>query len=94
MSDGPQGVDDELEGRDPEGEESRGRLHEVLKARRETLARLRSKGTEPFAHGFEPTANAAGLHERHGGLRAGADTGEQVAVAGRVVRLIEQVAHD
>ncbi len=69
----------------PEGEESRGRLHEVLRARRETLGRLRAEGVEPFALRFEPTAQAASLHERYAGLDPGSETGDHVVVAGRVM---------
>jgi lysyl-tRNA synthetase class 2 len=61
------------------------REREVLKARRESLERLRAAGVEPFAFGFEPTRTAAEVRERHGGLGPGQETDDEVAVAGRVV---------
>jgi lysyl-tRNA synthetase class 2 len=69
----------------PGVQESRGRLHEVLHARRETLDRLRGRGIEPFALSFAPDAHAAELHGRFEGLDPGTDTGHHVMVAGRLV---------
>ncbi|HEX6230611.1 MAG TPA: lysine--tRNA ligase [Actinomycetota bacterium] len=65
--------------------EARGREREVLRARRESLERLRAAGVEPFAFGFEPTHTAAQIRDRHGGLGSAEETDEEVAVAGRVV---------
>ncbi len=69
-----------------EGEpaEGRGRLQEALEARRAKLERLRARGVDPFALGFEPTADAAEVHRRFDALEAGASSGERTAVAGRV----------
>jgi lysyl-tRNA synthetase class 2 len=66
-------------------EETQGREADVLRARRESLEHLRSRGIEAFALGFAPTAIAADLHERHAGLGPGATTDDRVAVAGRVI---------
>ncbi|MBA2496958.1 MAG: lysine--tRNA ligase [Acidimicrobiia bacterium] len=41
--------------------------------------------TRSIPYRWEPSATAAGLHERHGGLEPGAETGEQTAVAGRLL---------
>jgi lysyl-tRNA synthetase class 2 len=61
------------------------RERDVLKGRRDSLERLRAKGVEPFAWGFDPDAHAAELRERHGELPPDSLTDDSVAVAGRVV---------
>jgi lysyl-tRNA synthetase class 2 len=61
------------------------REREVLKGRRDSLERLRAKGIEPFAWGFDPDAHAADIRERHGDLPPETLTDDRVAVAGRVV---------
>jgi lysyl-tRNA synthetase, class II len=66
--------------------EPRGRGEEVLAARRERVERLRAKGIDPFSLGFEASATAADLRERHGGLEPDTVTDESVSLAGRVVR--------
>jgi len=66
-------------------EASGGREREVLRARRESLERLRARGVEPFAFGFDPDAHAAELRERHADLEPDSRTQDRVAVAGRVV---------
>ena len=65
--------------------EPRGREDEVLAARRQSLDRLRAKGLDPFALGFDPSAHAADLHRRFAGLGPDEVTDEVVSVAGRVV---------
>jgi lysyl-tRNA synthetase, class II len=77
-----------LEGQ--EEPEARGRLEEVLQARREALKRLRDNGIEPFALRFDKDADAAELHARYGEMAAGEETGEQASVAGRVMLLRKQ----
>ena len=55
---------------------------------RERLAKieaLREAGIDPYPVTFTPTARAAELRERHGEIDAGAETGERVAVAGRLM---------
>src|SRR3989442_8764232 len=69
------------------GEEARGRLAEVLRARRETLKRLRDKGIEPFALRFDKDADAADLHSKFDHLGVGEESGHRAAVAGRVILL-------
>jgi lysyl-tRNA synthetase class 2 len=66
-------------------EDPGGREREVLKARRESLERLRASGVEPFAFGFDPDAHAAELHERFADLAPDSRTQDRVGVAGRVV---------
>jgi lysyl-tRNA synthetase class 2 len=61
------------------------REQSVLRARRESLERLRSKGVEPFAFGFDQDAHAADLRERYAGLGKGVQTDDRCSVAGRVV---------
>src|SRR5437762_4213313 len=71
--------------------EAAGRLQEALSARRQKLDRLRAKGIEPFALGFDgPVAALAELRERFGELPAGTDTDTEVRVAGRIVLLRRQ----
>ena len=60
---------------------------DVLVARRAKLDRLRDRGVEPFALGFDPDATAASVRDRWGDLEPGAETGDTVAVAGRLVGL-------
>lgn len=62
-----------------------GREREVLKARRESLERLRSMGVEPFALTYEASALAAELHERFAELAPESVTDAIESVAGRVV---------
>ena len=69
------------------GEDAKGRLAEVLRARRETLKRLRDKGIEPFALRFDKDADAADLHAKFDRLGADEESGHRVAVAGRVILL-------
>jgi lysyl-tRNA synthetase, class II len=66
-------------------DEPRGREAEILAARRQSLERLREAGVEPFALRFEPTADAAGLRERHASLPPDTAIDRVVSVAGRVV---------
>jgi len=62
-------------------------LAEVLRARRESLKRLRDKGIEPFALRFDKDADAADLHAKFDHLGAGEESGHRAAVAGRVILL-------
>ncbi|HZD17916.1 MAG TPA: lysine--tRNA ligase [Actinomycetota bacterium] len=61
------------------------REREVLRARRESLERLRAVGVEPFAFGFEPSHTTGDVRERHRGLAPGTETDDEVVLAGRVV---------
>jgi lysyl-tRNA synthetase class 2 len=60
-------------------------LQELMRQRREKLARWRALGVEPYAYRFERTHGAAGLIER--GDAVTAEPGERVRVAGRVMAL-------
>jgi lysyl-tRNA synthetase class 2 len=71
-------------------DEPKGRLNEVLDSRRDALEKLRAKGIEPFALGFEPTAHAEELHAKFGDIQPAEETGQRAAVAGRIVLLRKQ----
>src|SRR6266536_396874 len=92
MSDESEGPIDQggLSGSSPDDEEPRGRLQEVLQARRESLARLRERGVEPFALRFTRDADAHELRERYAGLGTGEETEDRRSVAGRIVLLRRQ----
>jgi len=67
-------------------EDDGSREAEILRARRESLERLRATGIEPFALRFEPDAHAAELHaEFDGRLEPGEASGRDAIVAGRIV---------
>jgi lysyl-tRNA synthetase class 2 len=74
-------------GQDGEDGEGQSRLEQALAARRAKLDRLRERGIEPFALGFEPTRSLASLRSAFGDLPPSTETGERVAVAGRVMLL-------
>jgi lysyl-tRNA synthetase class 2 len=61
------------------------REREVLKARRESLERLRASGVEPFALTFDVTSTTDEIRSRHADLGPEARTDDEVSVAGRVV---------
>ncbi len=65
--------------------ETRGREGEVLKARRDSLERLRAAGIEPFALTFELDSHAADVRAEFGDIPPGEGTGLRRALAGRVV---------
>src|SRR5207249_1978063 len=62
-----------------------GREAEVLRARRDSLDRLRERGVEPFAIAFEQEHRAADLQQTYAGLGVEETTSERVGVAGRIV---------
>src|SRR2546426_11398514 len=70
--------------------EEGGRLEEVLRARRESLERLRARGVEPFALHFQPTDSLAQIRERHSSMPPDQQAAERVRVAGRIVLLRRQ----
>jgi lysyl-tRNA synthetase class 2 len=80
------------ETRPPEdGADSAGRLEEALSARRQKLDRLRARGIEPFALGFEgPITSTEEIREGFADLSPGTDTDTTVRVAGRIVLLRKQ----
>jgi lysyl-tRNA synthetase, class II len=61
------------------------RTNEYERERLAKIEALRSAGINPYPVTFTPTARAAELHERFRGLEAGAETGEHVSVAGRLM---------
>jgi lysyl-tRNA synthetase class 2 len=87
MSEPSEGQDVSVNAEEPD---TRGRLEEVLHARRDALKRLRDNGIEPFALRYGKDADAAELHARFGHLPSGEGTGEQASVAGRVMLLRKQ----
>ena len=68
-----------------ESHEGLSREAEVLRARRESMERLRASGVEPFALSFEVDTHAAELHEAHASLGPDQQTAQRARVAGRVV---------
>jgi lysyl-tRNA synthetase, class II len=62
-------------------------LPEQMRVRREKLNRLRENGIDPYPVNFPRTAALAEVRERHPGLEPGAETGDEVGVAGRVILL-------
>src|SRR6266513_460680 len=56
----------------------------LRRVRLEKLAALRDMGIEPYPVTFSRNAEAADLDKRHADLAAGAETEEQVRVAGRI----------
>ncbi len=58
--------------------------------RRAKLDALRAAGIEPFVNGWNPTARASALDDRHAMLEPGDETDEVVSVAGRVVAIRDQ----
>ncbi len=61
--------------------------HPLTAVRLGKLDALRALGIEPYPAGFDRTDVADALHERHGGLDAGAESGEIVTVAGRMMNI-------
>ena len=85
MSEGPRS---EASEGDAAGAGDHGRLREVLAARQETLERLRAKGIEPYALGYEgPIVALADIRKNFGDLAPGTETDRQVRVAGRIMLL-------
>jgi lysyl-tRNA synthetase class 2 len=54
------------------------------RVRLDKLAALRGLGVEPYPVGFARSAEAAELDQRYAGLAAGAETNDEVRVAGRI----------
>jgi lysyl-tRNA synthetase class 2 len=67
--------------------EAHGRGEQVVAARREALERLRSRGVDPYALGFDKGADAADVHREFDAIEPEAGTGAQRSVAGRIVLL-------
>jgi lysyl-tRNA synthetase class 2 len=61
------------------------RLAELMDVRRAKAAALRDAGVQPYAYSFRPTHTLGSIVAAYGQLEAGAETGEVVRVAGRVV---------
>ncbi len=75
---------------EPSEEESRGRLAETLASRRQKLERLRARGIEPFALGFDPDASLDEVRRKHDSLGPGQETEDRYRVAGRIMLLRRQ----
>jgi lysyl-tRNA synthetase class 2 len=65
-------------------------LDEIISARRDKVAALRDAGVQPYAARFSVTARVAELEERYAELPSGEETGDVVAVAGRLVARRDQ----
>ncbi|MBW6468943.1 MAG: lysine--tRNA ligase, partial [Coriobacteriia bacterium] len=79
----------------PGGAEADGRQDDAapddaFSSRRGKLDQLREQGREPYLSRFDVTHRAAELAESYSHLEPGADTGETVTVAGRLVARREQ----
>ncbi len=61
--------------------------HPLTAVRLEKLNELRSRGLDPYPHTFRRDASAASIHDAHPGLEPGAETGESVTVAGRLLNV-------
>jgi lysyl-tRNA synthetase class 2 len=61
--------------------------HPITARRLEKLGEIRAAGGEPYAYRFDRTALAADLHAEYGDLEPGAETGNTVAVAGRILNV-------
>jgi lysyl-tRNA synthetase class 2 len=68
------------------GDDESGREAEILRARRDSLERLRAAGVPPFALRFDPDAHTADLiAEFEGKLEPGEESDRRARLAGRVV---------
>jgi len=65
--------------------EGESKLDEIVAARRAKVAQLREAGVEPYPVRFAPSATIAQVREAYPDLEPGAETGDTVTVAGRVV---------
>ncbi|MET0557338.1 MAG: lysine--tRNA ligase [Solirubrobacterales bacterium] len=71
---------------EPRDARERAEFQEQTRAHRlEKLEQLRQRGVEPYPVRFDRDATAAELHERFPDLAAGAETGEVVHIAGRIM---------
>jgi lysyl-tRNA synthetase class 2 len=61
------------------------KLDEIVAARRAKVAQLRELGIEPYPVRFRPTHSIAAVRAAHPSLEPGQETGETVAIAGRIV---------
>ena len=82
MSDAPPDQPDQP---DENAELSGSKLDELMATRRAKVAALRDAGVEPYPFAWEPTHTLAQVREQWGGLEAGAEPGDVVTVAGRLV---------
>ena len=70
---------------DAPAEAGRADVPEQLRVRADKLARLRASGVDPFPVTFPRTDTIAAIRARFPDLDPGAETGERVGVAGRVI---------
>lgn len=62
-------------------------VNDLIAHRLRKLKKIRDAGDDPYKSSFARTKTAAVLETEHGGLKAGAYTGETVSVAGRLLAL-------
>lgn len=60
-------------------------LPEQMKVRREKRDTLLAEGAKPYPLGIKPSTSLAALRAKYGDLEAGAETGTEVTVAGRII---------
>jgi lysyl-tRNA synthetase class 2 len=70
---------------EPPSGDDRSMLDGIIAGRRAKVAQLREAGVEPYPVRFAPTHTLAGVRAGWSDLEPGAETGEQVTVAGRLV---------
>ncbi len=70
---------------DEDTELSGSKLDELMATRRAKVAALRDAGVEPYPFSWEPTHTLAQVREQWGDLEPGAEPGDVVRVAGRLV---------
>src|SRR5688572_4608321 len=61
------------------------RLEDLERRRIAKVEALRASGIDPYPVRFDRTHTAAEIHAAHDGIEPGAETGERVAVAGRLM---------
>ena len=68
-----------------DGELSGSKLDELITTRRAKVGALRDAGVEPYPPSWQPTHTLARVREQWGDLEAGAEPGDTVTIAGRMV---------
>ncbi len=68
-----------------DGEVAGSTLDAIVAGRREKVAQLRAAGIEPYAVRFRPSHTVPEVRAAYPELAAGAETGDEVTVAGRIV---------
>jgi lysyl-tRNA synthetase, class II len=80
----PPSGDEHADPQDDDRDE-RSKLDEIVATRRAKVAHLRELGVEPYPVSYDPTHTLGEVRDTWDDLEAGAETGETVRVAGRIV---------